>query len=141
MYFRATINLVRGGRPVFIGWLDQFINNQLVPLTVDDIDSITFSMSMRKTDTVGEYSRIPGSTPLENFQNIPVEKTTAITPPTLYEPEFYQILGMTPFESNFIYSPENNPVLFESAGLYVARFEFTDINGEIHPAEIEITVR
>jgi len=144
MDFEASKKLVVGGRPVFIGLLVQLIDGQKVPLTGSDIESITFSLGIKNTNTLGEYSRFPGSKPIEEFQDIPVDKAEVITPerpPEYYAPEFWAVLDLEPFKSSFIYYPPNDPILFEKPGIYVARVVITDVAGAIHPFQVTMTVR
>ena len=144
MDFSAPNNLVTGGRPVFIGWLEQFLDKQVSPLAAGDIESITFSLFRQAASTLGEYSRYMETTPpipIDGWQEILLDTNKVITEPTIYEPELYRVLALTPFQSNFFYMPPHGQVLFAQPGLYTARFDIVDALGDPHPAEVSMTVR
>ena len=145
MFYRAENQLAVRGRPVFLGMLKVFDDGEVVTLSVDDIESITFSLFKTNADTLGEYSRHIGSTPVEHWQEIPLDKNEVITEPKTYDPEFYSVLQLKPFESNFRWYPPNNPLtwppLFATAGIYEASFEIVDTDGEVHAHKIELTVK
>jgi len=101
-------NLVTGRRPIFIGWLEQFIGTQASPLTVADIKSITFSLSFKNSDTIGEYSRYLGSRPIEEFQKIPVDKNEVIISEPIAQ-ELFAVLQLEPFQANFFLCTSERP--------------------------------
>jgi len=140
MFHEAKIRLAVGCRPVFLGRLEKFIDGQTVPMTVSDIETIMFSLFRQNADTQSEYSRFVGTTPIEDWQNILVDKTKVITALTMYDPEYYSVLGLEPFEANFHYSPDNNPVLFERPGVYEARFR-CEAQDQVYPGTVQIIVR
>ena len=145
-YIVAPGSLAVGANPVFIGYLRQWIKTENpvdfveVSFEASDVDEIRLSMFRKNANIIGLNAMNLASTPVEDWQDVFIDKST-ITAPTTYDTEFFETLQIQPFESNFLYMPENVPLLFSTAGVYIARFTFTMNDGSVHPVSVEFLIR
>jgi len=137
--------LVVGVEPVFIGWLDQWlyddstITMELVPLTADDVDEVLFSL-FKKTQNIPSLNTMNTNLqPVKDWQNVSIG-TNCIKPEFSLNNEFFEKMQIAPMKTNFIFIPENEPPLFASPGVYVARFEIVVKTGKKYPFAIIMTL-
>jgi len=147
-YITTSKILTVGTRPVFLGWLDQWIYTddpvELVqtPLQAADVSEILFSLEIRTKVVTGFNAAEMVFTPVEEYQNVPIGNER-IKPLFQFDQEFFQKMLLPPMQANFIYIPDNIPPLFATPGTYLARFDFITADGgdeEIHPQTVELTV-
>ncbi|MCL2304641.1 MAG: hypothetical protein FWC43_04790 [Planctomycetaceae bacterium] len=147
MFFKATNELVVGGKPIFLGVIKEgFFDptagefTDALPLIRDEVQSMTYSVFKLGARQTGSSSIGFGMNPVDNFQNVAIP-LTSIKPFDFVPDWVYEKIKEKKFKVNFSFVPDNVPPIFETAGTYQIRFEVTDIKGEIHPAVLEINVR
>ena len=138
--------LTVGIQPVFIGWLDQWhytddpVSIDHVPLSNSDVSDVLFSL-FKKTQNIPGLNTITTTTqPVKDYQNVSIGNG-CIKPEFRLNDEFFTKMQIAPMNANFIYIPENEPLLFETPGLYVARFEIVAASdNKKYPYALEMTV-
>ena len=146
MYFKASNNLVPGGKPIFLGVVKQgFLDvtsqefTDALPLTAADVQSIKYSVFKEGIDAQYVTSMRLKMNPVPGMQEIPIE-ITAIKPFDYVKDWVYEAMKVTKFKVNFVFIPANMPPIFAESGEYELLFVITDINGEEHPCKEGIHV-
>ena len=147
MYFRATNELVAGGKPVFLGVVKQgFLDpatrefTDALPITQEDVKAIRYSVFKLGANPNAVASMSLVMNPVPEFQNVPID-TKAIVPFDFVKDWVYDTMKVPKFEVNFVFVPENVPPIFATSGNYEVRFEIIDENNEIYPAVVEMQVK
>ncbi len=132
-------------RPVFIGWLDQWlysddpVSMDNVPLLRADVEDVLFSLDKKNMNIPGLNTMTVTTTPVAEYQNISIGEE-CVKPVFRLDDDFFMKMQIAPMDANFIFVPDNIPPMFTKPGLFIARFDIITTDGDSHTQSVEFTV-